>query len=62
MPAMGSVSFLPKVEDLLGSNQSILKDINPEYSLEELKLKAPILWPPNVKNQLIGKAPDPGKV
>ena len=62
MPAVGLVPFLPKVKDLLGSNQSILKKINPEYSLEELKLKAPILWPPDAKNQLIGKAPDPGKV
>ena len=38
------------------SNQSILKEINPEYSLE-----APILWPPEVKSQLIGKDPDAGK-
>ena len=30
------------------SNQSIIKEINPEYSLERLmlKLKLPILWPP----------------
>ena len=61
MPAVGLVPFLPKVKDLLGSNQSILKKINPEYSLEELKLKAPILWPPDAKNQLIGKDPDAGK-
>ena len=34
------------------SNQSILKEISPEYSLEELmlKLKLPILWPPDVKS------------
>jgi len=34
------------------SNQSILKEINPEYSLEGLmlKLKNPILWPPDEKN------------
>ena len=33
------------------SNQSMLKEINPEYSLEGrmLKLK-PILWPPDAKN------------
>ena len=31
------------------SNQSILKDINPEYSLEILMLK---LWPPDVKSRL----------
>ena len=45
------------------SNQSILKEISPEYSLEGLmlKLEAPILWPPDVKNWLIGKDPDAGK-
>ena len=34
------------------SNQSILKEISPEYSLEGLmlKLKLPIHWPPDVKN------------
>ena len=33
------------------SNQSILKEINPKYSLEALMLKLkPILWPPDVKN------------
>ena len=34
------------------SNQSILKEISPEYSLEGLmlKLKLPVLWPPDVKN------------
>ena len=34
------------------SNQSILKEINPEYSLEGLMLKteAPILWSHDVKN------------
>ena len=45
------------------SNQSILKEISPEYSLEELmlKLKHPVLWPPDVKSQLIRKDPDAGK-
>ena len=45
------------------SNQSILKEINPEYSLEGLmlKLKPQILWLPDVKNWLIGKNPDAGK-
>ena len=47
------------------SNQSILKEISPEYSLEGLILKywteSPILWPPDVKNWLIGKDPDDGK-
>ena len=32
------------------SNQSILKEISPEYSLEGLKLKLQILWPPDAKN------------
>ena len=34
------------------SNQSILKEISPEYSLEGLilKLKLPTLWPPDAKN------------
>ena len=44
------------------SNQSILK-ISPECSLEGLmlKLKLPILWPPDVKSWLIGKDRDAGK-
>ena len=43
-------------------NQSILKEINPEYSLEGLRLKLKlILWPPDAKSQLIGKDPDAGK-
>ena len=34
------------------SNQSILKEISPDYSLEGLmlKAKAPILWPPDAKS------------
>ena len=32
------------------SNQSILKEISPEYALEGLILKLPIIWPPNAKN------------
>ena len=45
------------------SNQSILKEISPEYSLEGLMLEAeaPRLWPPNAKSHLIGKDPDAGK-
>ena len=38
------------------SNQPILKEISPEYSLERL-----MLWPPDAKNQHIGKDPDTGK-
>ena len=45
------------------SNQSILKEISPEYSLEELmlKLKLPTLWPPYAKNWLIWKDPVAGE-
>ena len=45
------------------SEQSILRDISPEYSLEGLilKLETPILWPPDAKNWVIGKDPDAGK-
>ena len=33
------------------SNQSILKEISPEYSLEGLMLKLkPVLWPPDAKS------------
>ena len=45
------------------SNQSVLKEINPEYSLGRsvAETKAPILWPSDAKSQLIGKDPDVGK-
>ena len=44
------------------SNQSILKEINPEYSLEGLMLKLKLkLWPPDAKSQLITKDPGAGK-
>ena len=45
------------------SNQSILKEINPEYSLEGLmlKLRLQYLWPPDVKSQHTGKDPDSGQ-
>ena len=41
------------------SNQSILKEINPEYSLKGLTAKAAasIFWPPDAKSQLIEKDP-----
>ena len=41
------------------SNQSILKEISPEYSLEGLmlKLKLQYFWPPDAKNWLIWKDP-----
>ena len=40
------------------SNQSILKEISPEYSFEA---ETPKLWPPDAKNWLLGKDPDAGK-
>ena len=40
------------------SNQSILKEINPAYSIRRTDAKAPILWPPDAKSRLIGKDPD----
>ena len=46
------------------SNQSILKEISPEYSPEELtdaEAKTPVLWPPDAKSWLICKDPDSGK-
>ena len=43
-------------------NQSILKEISSEYSLEGLLLKLKLqLWPCDVKSLLIGKDPDAGK-
>ena len=45
------------------SNQSVIKEISPEYSLEGLmlKLKLPILWPSDEKNWFIWKDPDAEK-
>ena len=46
------------------SNQSILKEISPEYSLEGLMLKLKlqlVLWSPDAKSWLIWKDPDAGK-
>ena len=42
------------------SNHSILKEINPDYSMEGLMLK-PSPEPPDAKSQLIGKDPDARK-
>ena len=52
-----------RVPETARSNQSILKEINPEYSLEGLMLKAeaPILWPSDAQSQFIEKDPDAGK-
>jgi len=45
------------------SNQSILKAIHPECSLEELmaEAEAPVLWPPAAKSRLFGKDPHAGR-
>ena len=45
------------------SNQSILKEISPGYSLEGLMLEAEtrILWPPDAKSWLIWEDPGAGK-
>ena len=44
------------------SNQSILKEINPEYlSKRHAEAEAPILWPSDSKRWLTGKAPDARK-
>ena len=42
------------------SNQSILKEINPEYELGRTDAEVLILWLPNSKSQHIGKASDVG--
>ena len=45
------------------SNQSVLKEINPEYSLigrTDAEAEAPIFWSPDMNSQLIGKDPDAG--
>ena len=43
------------------SNQSILKELNPEYSLEGLMLKWKLQYFGNLMGRLIGKDPDSGK-
>ena len=35
-------------------NQSILKEINPEYSLDA-ETEAPVFWPPDVKSESVEK-------
>ena len=43
------------------SNQSFLKEISPEYSLEGMMLKLKLIfWPLDMKNWLIWKDPDAG--
>ena len=43
------------------SNQSILREINPEYSLEGLMLKLQPFWSSDDNSWLTGKVPDAGK-
>ena len=45
------------------SNQSVLKEISPEYSLAGLilKVKLQYFWPPDAKNWFTEKYPDAGK-
>ena len=45
------------------SNQSILKEINLEYSFgrTDAEAEAPILWPPDAKSRFIRKDADAGK-
>ena len=45
------------------TNQSILKEINPKYSTGRTVAEAegPILWIPDVNNQIFKKDPDTGK-
>ena len=45
------------------SNQSILNELNPEYSLKgpNFEAEAPVLWPPDAKSWLTGRDPDAGK-
>ena len=46
------------------SDHPVLKETNPEYSVEGLmpKTKAPVLWPPDVKSRLTGKYMMLGKI
>ena len=44
------------------SNQSILKEISPDFiERSDAEAEAPILWPPDTKNWLTGKDPDARK-
>ena len=44
------------------SNQSILKEINPEFiGRTDTEAETLVIWPPDAKNRLIGKDPDAGR-
>ena len=50
----------------VASNQKEIKPVNPKGNqpwifIGRAEAEAPVLWPPDVKNQLIGKDPDAGK-
>ena len=63
----GAKEWVSKTLRVLGvpgrSNQSILKEISPEYSLEGLMLKLKLHYFGHLicKSKLIGKDPDAGK-
>ena len=42
-------------------NQSILREISPEYLLEGLMLNTSVFWSFDANSRLIGKGPDAGK-
>ena len=61
MPSKSGVGRLLRVPlTARRSNQLVLKEINPEYSLEGLMLKL-IFWSHDAKSWLIWKCPDAGK-
>ena len=44
------------------ANQSILREISPEYSLEgQIEAETPVFWLPDANSQLTGEVPDAGK-
>ena len=57
MMAFKKLMFLNCGAGAKRSNHSILKEI----FIERTDAKAPVLWPPDVKSQLIGKDPNAGK-
>ena len=61
-----TVVFEKTLESLLGYKE--IKPVNPKehqswlfIGRTDAEAEAPVLWPPNVKNWLIGKDPDAGK-
>ena len=60
---MGLEKTLESPLDSRRSNQYILKEINPEYSLRgsDAEAETPVLRPPDSNSQLSGKDPDAGK-